>query len=172
MIEISDEVYEYLRESGMTGDTFTDVILELIKKAGNKAEFDKKIQEQSKATNNYKSVEELEEELKDLELRKEQLKLLHPHSMTVEPLSDNIQHLESIMQITNRNLLRRHPNGTRIRFRFRGQNYETQINNLMYKYPTLNFIFTNEFKVSVDIWRLDIYFKDEKGWQPLTILRE
>lgn len=180
-IEISDEVYKYLRESGKTGDTFTDVILELIKKAKNKTEFDKKIEEQGKETNNHKSVEELEEELVKirneitaLEQRKELLKQPHSQSMIAEPLSDNIQHLEPIMQITNRNLLKRPPNGTRIRFRFRGQNYETQINNLRYKYPTLNFIFTNEFNASVDIWRhvKDIYFKDEKGWQPLTILRE
>ena len=142
-IEISEAVYEYLRGCGKTGDTFTDVILDLIKKAENKTE-----------------------------QRKEQPKQLQTDSMIVEPLNDNVKHLDSIMQITNRDLLRRPPNGTRIRFRFRGQNYETQINNLSYKYPTLNFIFTKEFNASVDIWHQDIYFKDEKGWQPLPILRD
>jgi predicted CopG family antitoxin len=141
-IEISEEVYEYLRGSGKTGDTFTDVILELIKKAENKTE-----------------------------QRKEQLKQSQTDPMIVEPLNDNLKHLEPIMQITNRDILRRPSAGTRIRFRFRGQNYETQINNLSYKYPTLNFIFTSEFNAYVDIWHQEIYFKDEKGWQPITILR-
>lgn len=142
-IEISDELYDYLREKGKTGDTFTKVIEELIRKPD--------IQEKSfkKITSN------------------------NTQALIIEPLSDNIKQYEPIMQITNRETTRRPPNGTRIRFRFRGQNYETQINTLRYKYPTLNSIFINEFNANVNIWRhvKDIYFKDENGWQPLTFLR-
>ncbi len=76
------------------------------------------------------------------------------------------------MQITTQNIARKLPNGTIIRGRFRGQNYETQINSSVYKYNTLNAIYKKEFNASVNIWREKIYFKDDKGWWPLRTLRD
>jgi len=89
-----------------------------------------------------------------------------------EPLN-NIKPLGSIMQITNRQISRILPDDTRIQFRFKEQNYETRVDTVKYKYPTLNSIFTVEFKCPINIWVLkELYFKDEDGWHPLNILKE
>jgi hypothetical protein len=140
-IEIEDELYELLREKGKTGDSFTKVIKELIKKPD--------IQEKSSNETTSSRTQRIN-----------------------EPLRDNIIFLEPIMQITNRGISRIPPDGTRVRFRFRGRNYETQLNTIKYKYRTLNSIYRLEFKYSIDIWHAnEIYFNDEDGWHPLKILR-
>jgi hypothetical protein len=178
-IEISDELYEYL--------------LEKCNKENKEFERKNAIWDSKYSSNKeLLSPEEYEEQQKQLGGQIKQLELFlaltkaenqtdgskkitsnSTQPLIIEPLSDNIKHLEPIMQITNRDISRIPPNGTIIRFRFRGQNYETQINTLKHKYRTLNSIFIKEFEASVDIWRhvKDIYFKDENGWQPLTILR-
>ncbi|NJD76032.1 MAG: hypothetical protein FIB08_02905 [Candidatus Methanoperedens sp.] len=178
-IEISDELYEYL--------------LEKCNKENEEFERKKAIWDSKYSSNKeLLSPEEYEEQKKELGGQIKQLELslaltkAENHTqgskkitsnttqpLIIEPLSDNIKHLEPIRQITNRDISRRPPNDTRIRFRFRGQNYETQINALKYKYSTLNSIFKMEWNASVDIWKhiKDIYFKDENRWQPLTILR-
>ncbi len=169
-IEISYELYEDLR------DTIRKEIEEI-------QEFIKKTDNQTNS-----SVGEIEERMRGLNTAIKKLTLLRelelarehkpelPESqkffLEEEPLSDNIIHLEYIKQITNRELSRILLNGAIIRFRFREENYETQINDLNYKYATLNSIFIKKFKAWVNIWRdVEIYFKDEKGWHPLTILR-
>lgn len=178
-IKISDELYEYL--------------LEKCNKENEEFERKKAIWDDKYSRNKeLLSPDEYEEQIKQLggQIKQRELffALLKAENHTdgskkitlnsskpliIEPLSDNIKYLEHIIQITNRDISRRPPNGTRIRFRFRGQNYETKINALKYKYPTLNSIFKIEWHASVDIWRhiKYIYFEDEKGWQPLTILR-
>lgn len=178
-IEISDELYEYL--------------LEKCNKENEEFERKKAIWDSKYSSNKeLLSPEEHEENTNRLSGQIKQLELFlaltkaenhtegskkitsnRTKSPIIEPLNDNIKNLEPIMQITNRDISRRPPNGTRIRFRFRGQNYETQINALNNKYPTLNSIFNMEWDASVDIWKhiKDIYFKDENGWQPLRILR-
>lgn len=89
-----------------------------------------------------------------------------------EPL-DNIKSLGSIKQITNRHIKRIPPDGTRIQFRFKGRNYETCLDTVKYRYPTLNSIFTSKFHAQIDIWVAlkELYFKDEDGWHPLNNLR-
>lgn len=176
-IEISDELYEYLLEKcNKENEEFKrkEAIWDSKYSSNKELLSPEEYEEQKKQLGGQIKQLELFLALTKAENQTDGSKKITSNStppLINEPLSDNIKHLEPIMQITNRDLLRRPPNGTRIRFRFRGQNYETQINNLSYKYPTLNFIFTGEFKASVDIWHQDIYFKDEKGWQPLTILR-
>lgn len=140
-IEIEDELYEFLREKGKTGDSFTIVIEELIKRPD--------IHEKSSNETTSNRTKRIN-----------------------EPLGDNIIFLEPIMEITNRSISRIPPDGTKVRFRFKGRNYETLLNTVKYKYPTLNSIYRLEFKYSIDIWHTnEIYFNDKDGWHPLKILR-
>lgn len=178
LIEISDELYEYLLEK------CTKEIDEFERK---KAIWDNK----SYGKKESLSPEEYEEQIKQYDELKKQFELLlalkktenqtdgskrHTSNIfqpvTIEPINGNMIHLEPIIQITNHAVSRKLPNGTAIRLRFREQNYETQINGSNYKYKTLNSIFRIEFKASVNIWRENIYFKDEKGWWLLRSLRE
>lgn len=178
-IEISDELYEYLLEKcNKENEEFARKNAIWDSKSSNNKELlsPEEYEEQIRQFNGQIKRLELHLALKKAENQTDGSKKITSKStqpLIMEPLSDNIIHLEPIMQITNRDISKRPLNGTAIRFRFRGQNYETQINALKYKYPTLNSIFKIKWGASVDIWRhiKNIYFKDENGWQPLTLLR-
>ncbi len=177
-IEISDELYDYL---------FKKCNKEIEDFERKKAVWDSK----SSGNKELLSPEEYEEQIRQFDGQIKQLELLLAlkkaenqtdgskintsnklQPVTFEPISGNIEHLEPVMQITNHAISRKLPNGTVIRLRFRKKNYETQINSSNYKYITLNSIFRKKFQASVNIWRENIYFKDEKGWLHLKSLQE
>ncbi len=197
-IEISDELYEKLRDItnifgeliratdsktesyrkiegiNITGDedeigllqAKIETLDELIEKADseNKTEYKIELLE--------KKIKTADELLEKLELVKSRLRQSQPPNYSmIEPISGNIESFEPIMQITNRQISKKLPNGTIIRGRFKEKNYETKINSSKYKYDTLNSIYIEEFNASRNIWRENIYFKDESGWHPLRTLK-
>lgn len=175
-IEISDELYEYLSEKCIEENE----------------EFEKKqaVWDSKKSLSNkgLLSPEEYEIIIKEFDDHKKQLELYLALALIkeqtdgskkntsdiqptmIEPISGNIKPLESIMEITNHAISKELPNGTVIRLRFRKENYQTQINSSNNRYKTLSSLFNKHFHASVNIWRQNIYFKDEKGWWSLRSL--